>query len=84
MKIGVKKLYDCRSYPLIPYFNNDGSWEMLSSKNCPYTQETTKSFFNIMVSSWKIIFPFLSEEWKQNYNRKQFYFEETGKESKPS
>jgi Fe-S-cluster containining protein len=65
--------FDCRSYPLIPFFKEDGYWEILFSKNCPYTQETSKPFFNIMVNSWKIISPFLSDEWKQNYNKKQLY-----------
>lgn len=73
--------FDCRSYPLIPFFDKDGSWDIHFSKKCPYTQKTTTSFISIIENSWKIIFPFLSEEWKQNYNRKQFYFKEIDKKS---
>lgn len=73
--------FDCRSYPLIPSFNEDGSWKILFSKRCPYTGKTSKTFFDIVENSWKIIFPFLTESWKQSYNRKQFYFKEIDKKS---
>jgi Fe-S-cluster containining protein len=74
--------FDCRSYPLVPYFKKDGSWEIFYAEKCPYTQETTKPFFNVIVDSWNMIFPHLSEGWKQNYNRKQSYLELTDKKSR--
>lgn len=59
--------FDCRSYPIVPRFGDNDSVEFTLSTLCPHRAHITESFASTMINSWGMLFPLLTQEWRDNY-----------------
>jgi Fe-S-cluster containining protein len=60
--------FDCRSFPILPIFNPDGSVDFQVSPYCPLSCKLAPDFFQLITSRWRDITPRLPEAWKVYYN----------------
>lgn len=59
---------DCRSFPLVPVFNN-GFFTLKISSSCSFGDRISQSFYDEMKVMWVKLLPVLSESWKKSYNK---------------
>lgn len=60
--------FDCRSFPILPIFNPDGSVEFQVSPYCPLPCKLAPEYFQLITSGWRDITPRLPQAWKVYYN----------------
>ncbi len=61
---------DCRSFPIVPHFEADGTVGIRVSRSyCPIADSVPHGFADAVQAAWHLLAPHLPKEWKQKYNQ---------------
>ncbi|GEM_PF-1258233 len=60
--------FDCRSFPLVPYFRADGGVDFKLARYCPIATKVSEEFISVTRRMWETFMEDLPMGWRRLYN----------------
>ncbi|MDO8532409.1 MAG: hypothetical protein Q7T26_09680 [Dehalococcoidia bacterium] len=66
--IYTSRPFDCRSFPLVPYFRADGGVDFKLARYCPIATRVSEEFIRVTREMWETFLEDLPLGWRRLYN----------------